>query len=70
MPEHTIAIRLDGRLAFQIPEAARIIGISRTSIYRRIQAGDLPSTLIGGRRLILREDLLALLQRSRDDRCA
>ena len=33
-------------------EAAEVIGLSRSTVYELIAAGDLPSVLVGGRRLI------------------
>lgn len=62
---HNLTIRLDDRLALQLGEAAQAIGISKATIYRRIADGSLPSTRVGGRRLVLRDDLLALLNGGR-----
>jgi excisionase family DNA binding protein len=48
-------------LAYRIPEACRIVGLSRTSIYKMITAGTLRSRKVAGVRLILRDDLLNVL---------
>ncbi len=45
------------RLAYTVEEAARLLGISRTSAYLAAQRGELPSVLIGRRRLVPREAL-------------
>lgn len=37
---------------FTVDEAAKYLCVSRTLLYDRIRAGDLPSLKIGGRRLI------------------
>jgi len=40
-----------------IATAAQLLGISRTSLYQLIDAGDVPSRKVGRRRLIPRADL-------------
>jgi excisionase family DNA binding protein len=48
---------------FLLESMAGFVGIrSRSTIYRLIGAGTLRSVTVGGSRLILRHDLLALLQ--------
>jgi excisionase family DNA binding protein len=47
--------------ALRIDDAARLFGISRSTIYNLLNAGLLPSARLGGRRVIARADLLALL---------
>ncbi len=42
-------------------EAAKITGLSRSTIYRYLGTGQLPSVHIGRRRLIAHKDLLAFL---------
>ncbi len=44
-------------VAFSISDAASYSGLSRSRLYTLMQAGDLPSLLVGGRRLIRREAL-------------
>jgi excisionase family DNA binding protein len=55
-------------LAVRVEDAAKLIGIGRTEIYKAIKAGSLASLKIGKRRLIrveaLREWLAALEQRA------
>jgi excisionase family DNA binding protein len=67
MNEPHITLRLDDRLAYPIDEAARIIGLSRATIYRSMADVTLAWTQVRGRRLVLRDDLLALLNGGRND---
>ena len=57
---HTI-IRPDERLALRINDAVQVSGLSRSTLYKLLTAGNLRAVKIGGRRLILRKDLEALL---------
>jgi excisionase family DNA binding protein len=56
-------IRPDEKLALRVNDASAAAGISRSTIYKLMSAGELRTTKVGGRRLILREDLEGLLQR-------
>lgn len=47
-------------------EAARYAGVSRAHLYPLVMSGDLPSVLIGRRRMVLREDLESFLRERRD----
>jgi excisionase family DNA binding protein len=47
----------------KIDEAARLLRVTRRTIYRRIWSGDLPATKTGGLYLIRREDVQALLEK-------
>ncbi len=47
--------------AFRVNDAAQSYSISRATIYRLLKANELRAVKIGGRRLILREDLEALV---------
>lgn len=49
------------RLAFSPTEVAEALGVSRAWVYRRIDDGTIPSTKVGGRRLITRATLDRLL---------
>ena len=49
--------------AVSVDEAARRVGLSRTLLFERIAAGDLPSVKIGKRRLVRLTALRAWLQR-------
>lgn len=48
--------------SYNIDEAAKVSGISRSALYKLIKAGTLPSGKFEGRRIILREDLEALIR--------
>jgi excisionase family DNA binding protein len=62
MPRNPSHVRPDEKLALRVNEAAVAAGISRSTIYKLMSAGTLRTTKVGGRRLILRADLEALLQ--------
>jgi excisionase family DNA binding protein len=51
------------KIALRVNDVVAAAGISRTTIYKLMSDGQLRTTKVGGRRLILREDLEALLQR-------
>jgi excisionase family DNA binding protein len=57
-------INPDERIAFRINDAVRASGIGRTKLYALMKSGTLSTVKIGGRRLILRDALAALLQKS------
>ena len=44
-----------------VAEAARMLGLSVASAYRAIESGEIPSIRIGGRILVPRSQLLALI---------
>jgi excisionase family DNA binding protein len=50
------------KIALRINETVAVSGLSRSTIYELLKAGKLRAVKIGGRRLILREDLQALLE--------
>jgi excisionase family DNA binding protein len=52
------------KLAYRIDEAAVAFGLSRSKIYELIGSGELRSIKAGGRRLILRDDAIAFLNRA------
>ena len=39
-------------LAVSVPEAGRLLGLSRSSAYEAVKRGDIPSVRIGGRVLV------------------
>ncbi|MEO1330683.1 MAG: helix-turn-helix domain-containing protein [Pseudomonadota bacterium] len=51
-----------GRLAVSASEAAQLVGLGRTTIYRALNAGALRSVKVGGRRLIRIDALDAWLR--------
>jgi predicted DNA-binding transcriptional regulator AlpA len=50
------------RLALRINDAVAASGLSRSTLYKKMTDGTLPSRVIAGRRLILPEDLRRLLK--------
>lgn len=62
MHSQKINIRLEDRLALRVNEAVAVSGLSRSTLYELLKAGKLRAVKVGGRRLILRESLQALLQ--------
>ena len=53
-------------LAYDIPTAAGLCGIGRTSLYKEIDAGRVATVKIGSRRLVSRrslEEFISLLER-------
>jgi excisionase family DNA binding protein len=49
------------RRTYTVTEAATVLGISRTSAYERVRAGDLPALRLGRRIVIARRALEELL---------
>jgi len=49
------------RKSYSIPEAAGVVGLSRTTVWRWVRTGRLPSFRWGGRRLIRADDLQAAI---------
>jgi excisionase family DNA binding protein len=54
-------IRPEEILALRVNEAVAVSGLSRSTLYELVKTGKLRAVKIGGRRLILRESLKALL---------
>jgi excisionase family DNA binding protein len=52
----------DERLTSSVPEAARLLGISRAAAYTAAHRGDLPVKWVGHRMLVPKAALLRLLQ--------
>jgi excisionase family DNA binding protein len=48
---------MNTRLAFTIAEACAVAGIRKTTLYKEIRSGDLRAVKIGGRTVILADDL-------------
>lgn len=53
-------------LALRVNDAAALSGLSRSSLYKLLAAGKLRDVVVCGRRLLLREDILALLHGAAD----
>jgi excisionase family DNA binding protein len=58
--QHPIIERIENR-AFHVKEAAAIYRLSRSTIYKMMAAGTLRTVKIGGRRLIPRDAIEALI---------
>jgi excisionase family DNA binding protein len=41
------------RIALNVEEAARVLGLSRAALYPRVMSGEVPSFKVGTRRLVL-----------------
>jgi excisionase family DNA binding protein len=54
-----------GRLTLNVPEAARLLGISRTTAYALAKSGRLPTIRLGKRILVPRQALGRLLEDTR-----
>lgn len=58
------------KLAYRIDEAVKASGLGRTFIYEHIAKGALQSIKVGGRRLILHDELVQFLTRASEDKKA
>jgi excisionase family DNA binding protein len=54
-----------GRLALTVNETSAATGWSRPKLYKLMKAGELPYSVVGGRRVILPDDVTKLVQRNR-----
>ena len=59
-----IEIRADERRTYSVDEAAKLLGISRTTAYECIHRGEIPARRFGRRVVVLRHELDAILQPS------
>jgi excisionase family DNA binding protein len=66
MMQHS-KIRPEEKRALRINEASALYGISRSTIYKIMAAGTLRTVKIGGRRLIPRDALEALISGAFND---
>lgn len=62
MQFQTSGINQDTRLALRVNDAAAMSGLSRSSLYKLLAAGELRDVVVCGRRLFLAEDIRALLR--------
>ena len=53
----------DDRRTYSVEEAARILGISRTTAYDCVHRGEIPARRFGRRVVILKHELEALLSK-------
>ncbi len=58
------------QLAYSVPDAAAMIGISRRTCYELMTAGQLRSVKLGRRRLVRHSDLVAFVDALDDERAA
>jgi excisionase family DNA binding protein len=49
------------RVAYSIPETAKLLGVSDASVWRSLQRGQLDSFMFGGRRLIKAQSIERLV---------
>jgi excisionase family DNA binding protein len=61
MGNETSNIGANERIALRIRDASIVSGLSRSTLYELLKDGKLRAVKIGGRRLILRDSLEALL---------
>jgi excisionase family DNA binding protein len=54
----------DHGIAYSVPDAARAIGVSPRTIYNLGERGELQLIKLGGRTLVRRSDLEALIERA------
>ena len=62
MPTKSHDNPIENKLALRVRDASVAVGLSRSTLCKLMATGKLRSTKVGGRRLILRADLEALLQ--------
>ncbi len=56
------SIKLEEKFALRVNEAVAVSGLSHSTLYKLLGMEKLRAVKVGGRRLILREDLQALLR--------
>jgi excisionase family DNA binding protein len=49
------------KIAYRVDEAVKASGLGRSFLYERIASGELKSIKVGGRRLIMRAELMDFL---------
>jgi excisionase family DNA binding protein len=54
------------RLTLSVNEVIEATGLGRTTVWKYIYSGELPSALVGGRRLVRVSDLEAFIERHMD----
>ncbi|MFO1118128.1 MAG: helix-turn-helix domain-containing protein [Beijerinckiaceae bacterium] len=61
MSRNTSNIQPAERIALRVNDACAVAGLSRSKLYDLMKDGRLKAIKVGGRRLILRDDLKSLL---------
>ena len=59
---------MDQALTLSIPEAAKVLGISRYSAYEAVRRGDIPVLQIGKLRRVPKAQLMRIIEGDRADR--
>lgn len=54
-----------GIRCLRVEEAAQLLRVNKSSIYRRIESGELPCIFVGCRKVILLEDLQEFIEKQR-----
>jgi excisionase family DNA binding protein len=50
--DHAATVRQHDQLLYGVPDAARVLGVGRTTVYSLLASGEVESVRIGNRRLI------------------
>jgi excisionase family DNA binding protein len=58
------------RLMYDVPTAARMLSLSRSTVFDRIQHNEIASVKVGARRLLAHSDLEAFIERHRTNESA
>jgi excisionase family DNA binding protein len=58
----SLAITQERRAALSVRDAAQFLSVGRSKIYDLLKSGELRDVKIGGRRVILRDDIEQLLR--------
>jgi len=65
---HTDVSAVPTRLVHPVPEIARLLGgVTERYVWKLLASGELPSFLLGKRRVVAREDIDAYIARLRED---
>lgn len=56
------------KLAFSVEETAKLLGLSRNSVYAALRAGEIPSIRVGARLLIPKTGLEKMLSEAGQDK--
>ena len=61
---------IEPRLMYDVPTAARMLSLSRSTVFDRLQRGEIASIKVGARRLLAHRDLEAFIERHRTNESA